>query len=195
MASPKIDSDELVATTTEGYKVGEKKTIEELQALDAEDESLVRWKQSLGLGTGAAAAASDDPRKVIVLSLAMEVAGRSDVVLDLTQTDLKNKNLNISIKEGIEYCLKIKFKIQHEVVSGLKYLHAVKRMGVTLEKRQEMLGSYGPNAEAYEKKFGLEEAPSGMLQRGSYSIKSKFVDDDNVAHLEWDWILEIKKDW
>jgi Rho GDP-dissociation inhibitor len=52
MASPKINEDELIATTTEGYKVGEKKTIEELQALDAEDESLVRWKQSLGLGTG-----------------------------------------------------------------------------------------------------------------------------------------------
>jgi len=49
--------------------------------------------------------------------------------------------------------------------------------------------------EPYEKKFGLEAAASGMLGRGSYNIKSKFIDDDNTTHLEWDWGLEIKQDW
>lgn len=38
------------------------------------DESLRKWKESLGLKAGATA--SSDPRKVVVLSLAMEVAGR-----------------------------------------------------------------------------------------------------------------------
>jgi Rho GDP-dissociation inhibitor len=56
-----------------------------------------------------------------------------------------------------------------------------------------MLGSYGPSAEAYEKKFLPEEAPSGLLARGKYHVKSKFIDDDQTVHLEWTWNLEIKK--
>lgn len=38
-----------------GYKLGEKKTAEELAALDAEDESLAKWKASLGIGAGGTA--------------------------------------------------------------------------------------------------------------------------------------------
>ena len=34
-----------------------------------------------------------------------------------------------------------------------------------------------------------------MIARGKYKMKSRFVDDDNVCHLEWDWQMEIKKDW
>ena len=60
---------------------------------------------------------------------------------------------------------------------------------------EEMIGSYGPAADAYVKKFPLEEAPSGMLARGKYKMKSRFIDDDGVCHLEWDWQMEIKKDW
>ncbi len=60
---------------------------------------------------------------------------------------------------------------------------------------EEMVGSYGPNAEAYEKKFASEEAPAGMLARGRYNVTSKFVDDDKVTHLEWKWSFDIKKDW
>ena len=40
-----------------------------------------------------------------------------------------------------------------------------------VDKTEEMIGSYGPAAEAYEKKFQLEEAPSGMLARGHYEAK------------------------
>lgn len=34
-----------------------------------------------------------------------------------------------------------------------------------------MIGSYGPSADSYEKKFQSEEAPSGMLARGHYEAK------------------------
>ena len=57
------------------------------------------------------------------------------------------------------------------------------------------LGSYGPAVDPYEKKFLMEEAPSGMLARGHYNVKSRFVDDDNTCHLEFAWSFDIKKDW
>ena len=40
-----------------------------------------------------------------------------------------------------------------------------------------------------------EEAPSGMLARGHYNAISRFVDDDNKTHLEFEWSFDIAKDW
>ena len=57
-----------------------------------------------------------------------------------------------------------------------KLLHVVKKMGLKVDKLEEMVGSYGPNAQPYTKTFSLEEAPSGMLARGSYAVKSRFID-------------------
>jgi Rho GDP-dissociation inhibitor len=34
-----------------------------------------------------------------------------------------------------------------------------------------------------------------MLARGTYVVKSKFVDDDNETHLAWEWSFQIKKTW
>lgn len=53
------------------------------------DESLRKWKESLGLkaGAGGSGDAAGDPRKVVILSLSMEVAGRDDVVIDLSSKE------------------------------------------------------------------------------------------------------------
>jgi Rho GDP-dissociation inhibitor len=40
-----------------------------------------------------------------------------------------------------------------------------------------------------------EEAPSGMFARDRYSAVSKFVDDDNKTHLQFEWSFTISKDW
>lgn len=68
------------------------------------------------------------------------------------------------------------------------FLHAV-------DKTDYMVGSYGPRAEEYEFLTPTEEAPKGMLARGSYNIKSRFTDDDKTDHLSWEWNLTIKKEW
>ncbi|KAI5286179.1 hypothetical protein KEM54_006991 [Ascosphaera aggregata] len=192
--------DDLAATRTEGYKVGEKKTIEEYTQLDANDESLNRWKASLGLGSGTPISDPNDPRKCIIKSLSLEVEGRPDITVDLSAPgsvdSLKDKPF--TIKEGSMFRIKATFVVQHEVLSGLKYVQVVKRRGVRVSKDEEMLGSYAPNTTdkpIYEKKFNPEEAPSGLLARGHYNAVSKFVDDDNTEHLKFEWSFDIGKDW
>ncbi|KAF9438915.1 hypothetical protein BGZ76_003275 [Entomortierella beljakovae] len=205
---PSYDSDNSRATTmsnnhhdddfgpniSDGYKPGQKKTIDEYKNLDAGDDSLNRWKESLGVTT---ASGSDDPHNVVVLQLALEVAGRPDVVLDLTQSAEDLKKHSFTIKEGVEYRTKVLFKVQHSLVSGLKYLQVVKRMNVP--GNDEMIGSYAASPNVIEKKasdfFTLEDAPSGMMARGHYEVKSKFVDDDGTVHKQWAWSFDIKKDW
>ncbi|KAF8248914.1 rho guanidine dissociation inhibitor [Wilcoxina mikolae CBS 423.85] len=195
--------DELKPSTTEGYKVGEKKSVAEYAKLDAEDESLARWKASLGIGAAATTGSIGEPgdtRTVVILELALLIKGRPDVVIDLDQPDAV-KNLEktpFTIKEGAEYRMRVKFRVQHEVISGLRYLQLVKRKKITVDKSDQMMGSYPPNTKEnpfYEKTFAEEDAPSGMLYRGTYDALSKFMDDDQKEHLSFKWTFEIKKSW
>ena len=64
-----------------------------------------------------------------------------------------------------------------------------------VDKATFMVGSYGPRPEEYEFLTPIEEAPKGMLARGTYHNKSFFTDDDKHDHLTWEWNLSIKKDW
>ncbi|KAK4617457.1 Rho GDP-dissociation inhibitor [Fulvia fulva] len=196
-ADPKPE--DLQPEQTEGFKVGEKKTIEEYQQLDQNDESLRKWKESLGLGTGQPIGDPNDPRRVIILSLGLEVEGRPDIIIELDKPgsveDLKNHPF--TIKEGATFRMKARFRVNHQILSGLKYVQVVSR-GPVKNKMQEMIGSYSPSTTdkpEYEKKFETDTAPSGMLGRGKYKAVSKFVDDDNHDHLTFEWSFEVKKDW
>ena len=64
-----------------------------------------------------------------------------------------------------------------------------------VDKGNLMVGSYGPKTEAHVFTTPSEDAPSGMISRGHYNVKSLFTDDDKNKYLEWQWALEIKKDW
>jgi hypothetical protein len=52
--------DDFEPSFTTGYKPGEKKTLEEYHTLDAGDESLNKWKQSLGLNQSGGGKSHDD---------------------------------------------------------------------------------------------------------------------------------------
>lgn len=181
------------------YKPPAEASMQEILAKDKEDESLEKYKKAL-LGDGATGVAAiiepNDPRKVIPKSLVLKVEGRSDVELDLTGSDLtKLKEQPFTIKEGISYQMQINFYVQREIVSGLKYIQHTYRKGIKVDKDSYMIGSYGPKADLQSYKTPSEEAPTGMLARGSYTVKSMFIDDDKTEHLKWEWAFDIKKDW
>lgn len=57
----------MVPSQTAGYKVTELKSVDEYKNLDANDESLNRWKASLGLGVAAVAAGSGPKVRISLL--------------------------------------------------------------------------------------------------------------------------------
>ncbi|KAH6904184.1 immunoglobulin E-set [Coprinopsis sp. MPI-PUGE-AT-0042] len=193
------DLDDLRPDEIEGFKVGQKKTLEEYQELGDEDDALRRWKASLGIGQGTDISDPNDPRKCILYSLGLEVDGRPDVIIDLMSPGALEAlgSKPFAIKEGATFRMKARFKVQHDILSGLNYLQRISR-GAVHAKMQDMMGSYGPSTKEnpfYEKKFESQTAPSGMLGRGHYAVVSKFVDDDNQTHLEFRWSFDVKKDW
>ncbi|CAK9780652.1 E set domain-containing protein [Cutaneotrichosporon oleaginosum] len=189
--------DELAATQTEGYKIGQAKTVAELAALDQEDESLQRWKASLGL-TGTVGGGK---KRIVPKTLFLTSPTRAqDIVLDLTQPHevlAKLKKEPVTIKEGVEYSVGITFVVENEIVSGLRFIQVVKRAGVTVDKTEAMLGSYGPQPTPYQKIFASEESPSGMLARsGSYAVRTRIVDDDGNKWLDdFEWSFKLGKEW
>jgi len=53
----------------------------------------------------------------------------------------------------------------------------------TVDKLEQMLGSYGPAKAPYTKNFEPETSPSGMVVRtGSYHVRSRVVDDDGEVY-------------
>ncbi|BET01740.1 unnamed protein product [Nesidiocoris tenuis] len=179
------------------YKPPPEKSIEELINADKEDESLQKYKAAL-LGIAKETPVIVDPndeRKVLVKKLALCVEGRPDMELDLTG-DLTNlKQQKFTIKEGITYCIRIDFIVQREIVHGLKYVQKTYRMGHQVDKMTHMVGSYPPKTEIQSYKTPSEDAPSGALARGSYTVHSLFTDDDKHQHLKWEWSFKIKSDW
>ncbi|XP_077590323.1 rho GDP-dissociation inhibitor 1-like [Stigmatopora nigra] len=181
--------------TAVNYKPPAPKSLQEIQDLDKDDESLRKYKEAL-LGSTALNADPNKPNiQVTRMTLVCEAAP-CPLVLDL-QGDLDGFKKNpFVLKEGVEYKIKINFKVNKEIVSGLKYIQQSFRKGVKVDKSDYMVGSYGPRPDQeYEFLTTVEEAPKGMLARGTYNVKSKFTDDDKHDHLSWEWSLTIKKDW
>ncbi|KAL6818225.1 E set domain-containing protein [Trichoderma sp. SZMC 28013] len=193
--------DDTMPEETQGYKLSQpKQSLAEYNQMDAGDESLQRYKQSLGLGGGKDLSDPSDPRVCIIHALTMDSPGRPPVRIELGQagSESKLKEEPFKIKEGVKFTMSAEFKVQHEILSGLHYVQVIKRKGIKVSKDSEMIGSYAPNTEnqpTYVKRFHEEEAPSGMLARGKYDAISSFVDDDKKKHLEFEWKFEIVKDW
>ncbi|KAL6110646.1 rho GDP-dissociation inhibitor 1-like [Pungitius pungitius] len=203
MAEDEVTPEQLTAIAAENeepepvnYRPPAQKSMKEIQELDKDDESLRKYKETL-LGAGDCAAVSDPDLpnvQVTRMSLLCDTAP-NPLELDL-QGDLEVfKNQGIVLKEGVEYKIKISFKVNKEIVSGLKYVQQTFRKGIKIDKSDYMVGSYGPRLAEYDFLTAMEEAPRGLMARGNYEIKSKFTDDDKHDHLSWEWKLNIKKDW
>lgn len=110
---------------------------------DSNDESLQRYKQSLGLGGGKDLSDPNDTRVCIIHSLTMESPGRSAVTIDLSApgSEVTLKDRPFKIKEGCKFTMVATFKVQHEILSGLQYVQVVKRKGIKVSKDSEMLVS------------------------------------------------------
>ncbi|KAJ9118559.1 hypothetical protein QFC22_003779 [Naganishia vaughanmartiniae] len=171
MAAPRQTEDELLPSQTEGYKVGQEKTLAELNQLD----------------------------KVVPIALFLESPTlQTPINLDLTlgpEGLKKHKKDPITIKEGADFSVGIKFRVENQIVSGMKYIQVVKRAGMTVDKDEVMIGSYGPQKDAHTKIFASEEAPSGMMARGTYNVRSRIVDDDGTIHMDFEWAFKIAKEW
>lgn len=176
------------------YNPPAQKSLEEIQKLDEDDESLIKYKQTL-LGTLPSTNDLSVPNVQVTRLTLLSDTAPGPITMELTGDLSPLKEKTFVLKEGVTYRLKIDFKVNREIVSGLRYHHVTSRKGITVEKVSHMVGSYGPKNEEHEFMSTADCAPAGMMSRGHYQVKSCFIDDDKNVYLTWDWNLDIKKDW
>ncbi|GAA0150094.1 G-protein modulator [Lithospermum erythrorhizon] len=175
-------------------QLGPKVTLKEQYEKDKDDESLRKWKEQL-LGSVDINTVGEylDP-EVKILSLAIKSPGRPDIILPIPETG-NPKGAWFTLKEGSKYNLKFTFQVSNNIVSGLKYKNTVWKTGLKVDSAKEMIGTFSPQTEPYTHEMPDETTPSGMFARGSYSARTKFLDDDNKCYLEINYTFEIKKEW
>ncbi|GMT36099.1 hypothetical protein PFISCL1PPCAC_27396 [Pristionchus fissidentatus] len=185
-----------VATDSSHYKPPEKKTIDEIiRNTQGADESLDKYKDFL-LSANDPANMYDpsDSRSVILTNISLLVEGVAKISVDLDR-NVNMDDLVFRIKEGSQYQLQLNFYVQREIVTGLKYIHKVYKHGIPVDKDSFMIGSYAPKKDLQRYATPAEDAPSGMVNRGKYKVKSRITDDYGHDWLTWTWHLEIAKDW
>jgi len=174
--------------------VAERKTIATLMEQDAGDEALQKYKASLIGDAKKVIIDEKDPRQVLFDKLLIEPEGKNPIVLDPSK--LKPDEVAFTLKEGCKYRVRIVFRVQREIVLGLKKYDVITRKGITVDKTTQMMGSFAPAIDkSYEYPFSVEEAPSGMLYRGIYTAKTQFIDDDKTVHLLFQYQFRIGKEW
>lgn len=115
----------------------------------------------------------------------------SEVVfhLDSPEGIAEMQTRGFAMKEGCNYKFRLSFRVQHEIVAGLKFVNTVRK--TMLSQTEELvIGSYPPASTPHVFEFprsGYNEAPSGMLYRGGYHARDQFIDSDGVCHLQYEY--------
>nr|GMC70068.1 rho GDP-dissociation inhibitor 1-like [Ipomoea batatas] len=163
-------------------------------ATDEDDESLRRWKEQLLGSVDVIASAEAQEPDVKILSLTIISTDRPDIVLQMPESG-SPKGLWFTLKEGSKYRLRFEIKVSNEIVCGLRYINTVWKTGLKVDGSKEMLGTFSPQAEPYTHEMPEETTPSGMFARGTYSARTKFIDDDKKCYLDINYTFDIQKDW
>ncbi|KAG8059614.1 hypothetical protein GUJ93_ZPchr0002g24607 [Zizania palustris] len=179
--------------------LGPRVSIKEQLEKDKDDESLRRWKEQLLGSVDFNSVGETLEPDVKIMSLSILSPGRPDIFLPLPAEPngaIANKGVSwFTLKEGSLYKLKFTFSVGSNIVSGLRYTNAVWKTGIKVDSHKEMLGTFSPQPEPYTYVTPEETTPSGMFARGSYSARTKFLDDDRKCYLEIKYSFDIRREW
>lgn len=107
-----------------------------------------------------------DPRKLIVTEFTVAFSpeeNRPDIVhnLDSPEGLARLNTEGIKIKEGSKYKFRISFRVQHEIIAGIRFIQRVSTKLMS-DEDSLMIGSYPPSSQPFEfqfPKFGFNDAP------------------------------------
>jgi len=96
--------------------------------MDEEDESLRKYKEAL-LGKAKDLGDPKDPRKVIITEMKIMIKDGKDIIYDLAQKGSEKDMIKkpFELKEKCQYKIEVSFKVQHELITGLKLENSVKK--------------------------------------------------------------------
>nr|XP_006012132.1 PREDICTED: rho GDP-dissociation inhibitor 2-like [Latimeria chalumnae] len=126
---PHLDEDEDDVDTKAPYKPPAQKSLKEIQEMDKDDESLAKYKQTL-LGSVPVEVDPNAPNVTVTRMTLICNDAPKPITMDLTGDLETLKKQTFVLKEGVEYRVQIHFKVNKEIVAGLKYKQITTRKGI-----------------------------------------------------------------
>eukprot|EP00759_Apiculatamorpha_spiralis_P011301 PhF_6_TR18696/c0_g1_i2/m.27327/K12462/ARHGDI, RHOGDI; Rho GDP-dissociation inhibitor len=171
-------------------------TLEQLDALAAQDESLKRYKEAL-LGNVAKVDPLLDPRRFVLLRLSIEMddhpKGPNAYSFDMSKEEDRRKfeTQPIVFKESCVYRFRLLFLVQHDISTNLRMTNKSYKGPLKLNTMKMFIGSYAPTVEEHEWTSEDYEAPSGWLARTTFTGNVEIM-DDATTHCTLSYCGEIK---
>ncbi|KAI3381594.1 hypothetical protein SNEBB_002774 [Seison nebaliae] len=181
MSSHDTSHEDSVLQIEERYKVPAPSSINHILEKDSADDSLARYKKSL-LGEATSILIDpNDKRNVIPESITLMINDHEDINFDLKSKDLFTNKTTVRLKEASIFRMRIKFYIQRDLVTGLKYKQNLYKGPLKVDSTTYMIGSRAPKQFLQEYVGNEEELPSGSediaeLIENIINPKSKNID-------------------
>ncbi|KAG9455154.1 hypothetical protein H6P81_008058 [Aristolochia fimbriata] len=188
------EEEDEVGKNSKNFVLGPQISLKQQIEKDKEDESLRRWKEQLLGSVDLEDIGETLESEVEILGISILSPDRPELHLPIPQAP-NVKGLWFTLKEDSRYRLKLTIRVSNNIVSGLKYSNTVWKAGIKVDRTKEMLGTFSPRSEPYVHELPEEVTPSGLFARGSYSARTKFLDDDNKCYLELNYTFDIRKGW
>nr|XP_031540972.1 rho GDP-dissociation inhibitor 1-like [Vicugna pacos] len=125
------------------HKPPAQKSIQEVQELDQDDEGLRKYREAL-LGRVAVPADRSVPDVVVTRRTLVCSTAPGPLELDLAGDLESSRKRSFVLKEGVEYGIKTAFRVNREVMSGVKYIQRTYGKGGRTDETDHVVGRYGP---------------------------------------------------
>ncbi|XP_057547494.1 rho GDP-dissociation inhibitor 1-like [Amaranthus tricolor] len=160
-----------------------------------DDESSSNQNQLLIRNIGLTDVREKKSLQVKMLSLNIYSPGRTDVALPIPFPCTTSQNTLFTLKEGSKYRITLNFNVTQKVVKKLTNIYTVWKAGIRVRQTTKLVGTFSPRQEQYTFESDQGITPSGFFVRGSFMVRSKFVDDDGNCYLDTTYYFDIRKDW
>ena len=148
---------------------------------DKADKSLENYKKTLLKGVDLDKIAEEQEPEVEILKVEFVCKGRPDGPISLDFSSGEEQKVDpekFYMKEASTFHTRVTFKVHNDIVYGLKFANIVKKMGMQVDKSEEILGTFAPTDEPHVAELESSSTPEGWLKRGDYAGKAMILDSD-----------------
>merc|ERR1712232_735019 len=100
--------------------------------------------------------------------------GGNEISFDPAKATPKDSKAAFVLKEGCKWKMRIEWRVQRKLVSGMKFKFKVNTNTMNMATEEVMMGSYAASKDkTYDYPFPRQwmDAPSGWTARGTYYLK------------------------
>ena len=129
------------------------------------------------------------------ISIVCRNADKTGREIEVYSDAMGEKEFKYVLKEGTVYFMRVTFKVNNDIIYGLKLSNVVRKYSFKVLQIEEHLGTFAPTIDPHSVDLPEEVAPKGFFGRGKYSGKIILVDMTGIVHFQLVYTCTISSNW